>query len=342
MGADHLLRPQASRPVKPILKPRPPPKTNMFASVFAAVSREFESFVENVRGVEREEDTSSCATRDAAEKPSHPRRSVRRSPARFKPKPYARPSPKRAIAPLPTKRKVPGAFFSSPASSIAPTPQASRYQPQSEYQFNPRLESVAESSHSGGEESRSQDEEAAEEEEGDEQEEIQDDSEQARHVRFASNVPSPVVRRPVRSSLKISTSGATPAPKKSKQQSTESDMGKGKGKASADQIALWEREAEERAWGRGVGGSSTIATLEEELMGAESRLEAARAEAQLQDDDDYSGEGEGEVDESFQVVLHPRGGTAQSLPGVDDSMRRYQRRAQLGSVVDDTPVPRKR
>ncbi|KAG9086368.1 hypothetical protein FS749_003686, partial [Ceratobasidium sp. UAMH 11750] len=109
MGADHLLRPPAARPVKPILKPRPPPKANMFASVFAAVSREFESFVENVRGVEREEDTDSYAPRAVPEKPSHPRRSVRRSPAHFKPKPYSRPSPTRNIAPLPKKRKVPGA-----------------------------------------------------------------------------------------------------------------------------------------------------------------------------------------------------------------------------------------
>jgi hypothetical protein len=52
MGADYLARPHAARPVRPILKARPPPKSGMFSSIFTAVSREFESFVENVRGVD--------------------------------------------------------------------------------------------------------------------------------------------------------------------------------------------------------------------------------------------------------------------------------------------------
>jgi hypothetical protein len=192
-----------------------------------------------------------------------------------------------------------------------------------------------------------EEEESAEEEEEVEGEEEEEDGEQGRHVRFASNIPSPVARRPVRSSLKNSTSAdptptdrGTPAPKKSKTQQPDKNDGKGKSKASAEQIALWEREAEERAWGR-VGGTSTIATLEEELLGAETRLEAAKAEAHIEGDDSLDEVG----DESFQVVLHPRParGTllAQSLPGADDSMRRYRKRAELGPPVHDTPVPRK-
>lgn len=47
-------RPQGPRLVRSILKPPPPAKTSMFSSIFSAVSREIESFVENVRGVEHE------------------------------------------------------------------------------------------------------------------------------------------------------------------------------------------------------------------------------------------------------------------------------------------------
>ncbi|KAG9111567.1 hypothetical protein FRC07_008038, partial [Ceratobasidium sp. 392] len=187
MGQDQFQRPPlgSTRGVRPILKSRGlPPKSSMFSSIFTAVSREFESFVKNVKGVELEEETTSYASRPPPENTAH-RRSIRRSPAQFKPKPYSRPSPKRDIAPLPKKRKVPGAFFSSPASSIAPTPQTTRYQPGTAPQFNPRLESVAESSRSGGVE----DDEQEEGEEGEEEEE--DESDQARRVRFASGIPSP-------------------------------------------------------------------------------------------------------------------------------------------------------
>ncbi|KAG9123891.1 hypothetical protein FRC07_013597, partial [Ceratobasidium sp. 392] len=97
MGQDQFQRPPlgSTRGVRPILKSRgPPPKSSMFSSIFTAVSREFESFVENVRGVELEEKTTSYASQYSPENTSH-RRSIRLSPAQFKPKPHSRPSPKR-------------------------------------------------------------------------------------------------------------------------------------------------------------------------------------------------------------------------------------------------------
>ncbi|CAE6502883.1 unnamed protein product [Rhizoctonia solani] len=364
MRSEQHAGPQASRLIRPILKQPPPAKTGMFSSIFSAVSREFESFVENVRGV----DPSS---RVQAEEPRHyevpPRssenawsgRSVGRQP---KPKPYSRPSPKKGLGSSAKKRKVPGAFFSSPMSA-APTPLTSRYPHTQDIQFSAKLGAITESSRTV-EPEESQDDGSGEEEGEDEEEEANEegDGEEGRHVRFAPNTRSPIARRPVRSSLKQSaeeTYQDTPAPvkksgKKSKLKSSLLGKGqqgkdKGKSKASVEQIALWEKETEERAWGR-VGGS-TIASLEEELLGAEARLEAEKERILLEGGElSESDEDEDGQDESFEVVLHPRPprGTpyvrsnqvpqSQSLPDLDESMRRYRRRT---APVDDTPVPKK-
>ncbi|KAH7341638.1 hypothetical protein B0J17DRAFT_267012 [Rhizoctonia solani] len=129
MRSEHHARPQASRLVKPILKAPPPPvKTGMFSSIFSAVSREFESFVDNVRGIERSSPArvESPNRYEAAPRSSENAWSGRSLGRQPKSKPYDRPSPKKGIASLPRKRKVPGAFFSSPMS-VAPTPLTSRY-----------------------------------------------------------------------------------------------------------------------------------------------------------------------------------------------------------------------
>ncbi|CUA68568.1 Cell surface glycoprotein 1 [Rhizoctonia solani] len=85
--------------------------------------------------------------------------------------------------------------------------------------------------------------------------------------------------------------------------------------------------------------------------GAEARLEAGKERILLEDgerpESDDDGDGQ---DESFEAVLHPRPprGTSyvrsnqepqsKTLPDLDRSMRRYQRRT---APVDDTPVPKK-
>ncbi|GAB1525072.1 hypothetical protein RhiTH_008229 [Rhizoctonia solani] len=389
MGSEQHTRPPVSRPIKPILKPPPPAaKTGMFSSLFSVVSRELESFVESVRGVEQ---ASSSPAKESSHYEIPPRSSengwrslVRRTTGQPKPKPYARPSPKKDIG-HPKQRKVPGAFFSSPMSA-APTPQALRYPlGQSSLRFNNRLHAVAESSHDGAEDRESQEEEEQggrgeggegeeeEEEEGDTELEDQGDGDpdgdgdQGRHVRFAPNTHSPVARRPIRTSLKHAANAThqdTPGPgkksgKKAKQKSgllgkDVSNKDKGKSKASAEQIAIWEKEMEERAWGK-VGGSSTVASLEEELLGAKARLKAEKerflAEGGELSDEDSGEDAESGRDDSYEVVLHPRPprGTpfirssqesqVQSLPDPDESMRRYRRRT---TPIDDTPVPKKR
>ncbi|CCO28674.1 hypothetical protein BN14_02672 [Rhizoctonia solani AG-1 IB] len=223
------------------------------------------------------------------------------------------------------KRKVPGAFFSSPMSAV-PTPQSLRYPLGQGLQFNARLEAVAESSHDGAEETQEEEEEDEEEEdeeqdngeEDGEEEQDEEDGDQGRHVRFAPNTRSPIARRPVRTSLKQSDGAHQDTPglgkktgKKAKHKLGllgQSNKGKGKSKASAEQIALWEKEMEDRAWGK-VGGSSTIASLEEELLGAKARLKAEKQRfladgGELSDDSD--GDAEGGRDESYEIVLHPR------------------------------------
>ncbi|KAF8753249.1 hypothetical protein RHS01_07120 [Rhizoctonia solani] len=343
MGSEQHTRPPASRPIKPILKPPPPAaKTGMFSSLFSVVSRELESFVESVRGVEQ---ASSSPAKESSHYKIPPRSSengwrslVRRTTGQPKPKPYARPSPKKDIG-HPKQRKVPGAGIA------------------------------------GGRRSKGTGEggEGEEEEEGDTELEDQGDGDpdgdgdQARHVRFAPNTHSPVARRPIRTSLKHAANAThqdTPGPgkksgKKAKQKSgllgkDVSNKDKGKSKASAEQIAIWEKEMEERAWGK-VGGSSTIASLEEELLGAKARLKAEKerflAEGGELSDEDSEEDAESGRDDSYEVVLHPRPprGTpfirssqesqVQSLPDPDESMRRYRRRT---TPIDDTPVPKKR